>query len=135
MHLWSMVSAAAQTHKHLPAKLPYGPGCSACHALIPGAVQGVEHLRQLQESGLTHVHLLPSYDFGSVPERADMQLRIQVLAWPQAACTGCASCSRRLRAVCLSLFAGHTYGLQCKHSCACKVSTSASSFQVHGQHY
>ena len=27
-------------------------------------MQGVQHLRSLQEAGLTHVHLLPSFDFG-----------------------------------------------------------------------
>ena len=34
---------------------------------------GAEHLRQLASSGLTHVHLLPTYDYGSVPERASDQ--------------------------------------------------------------
>ena len=32
-----------------------------------------KHLASLAQSGLTHVHLLPSYDFGSVPERAEHQ--------------------------------------------------------------
>jgi pullulanase len=32
-----------------------------------------EHLKALAKSGLTHVHLLPSYDFGSVPERSEHQ--------------------------------------------------------------
>jgi len=32
--------------------------------------QGDRHLRDLAKAGLTHVHLLPTYDFGSVPERA-----------------------------------------------------------------
>ena len=45
-------------------------------------VQGVQHLRQLQEAGLTHVHLLPSYDYGSVPERPEDQRRIQVRSGP-----------------------------------------------------
>ena len=31
---------------------------------------GVQHLRELQAAGLTHVHLLPAYDYGSVPEKA-----------------------------------------------------------------
>lgn len=35
---------------------------------------GQAHLTALSASGLTHVHLLPSYDFGSVPERAEEQL-------------------------------------------------------------
>ena len=30
---------------------------------------GVRHLKRLQAAGLTHIHLLPVYDFGSVPER------------------------------------------------------------------
>ncbi len=34
----------------------------------------MKHLADLQGAGLTHVHLLPSYDYGSVPEReADQQ--------------------------------------------------------------
>ena len=33
----------------------------------------MRHLSELQRAGLTHVHLLPSYDFGSVPERAEDQ--------------------------------------------------------------
>ena len=28
----------------------------------------MNHLKQLADAGLTHVHLLPSYDFGSVDE-------------------------------------------------------------------
>ncbi|EIE23312.1 alpha-1,6-glucosidase, partial [Coccomyxa subellipsoidea C-169] len=34
---------------------------------------GVKHLADLHSAGLTHVHLLPSYDYGSVPERAEDQ--------------------------------------------------------------
>lgn len=34
---------------------------------------GVTHLADLRSAGLTHVHLLPSYDFGSVPERKQDQ--------------------------------------------------------------
>jgi len=33
-------------------------------------------LENLAKAGLTHVHLLPSYDFGSVPERAENQAGI-----------------------------------------------------------
>lgn len=33
----------------------------------------VSHLRKLAQAGLTHVHLLPSYDFGSVPELPENQ--------------------------------------------------------------
>lgn len=39
---------------------------------------GVAHLRTLRSAGLTHVHLLPSYDYGSVPERAQDQATIKV---------------------------------------------------------
>ena len=38
---------------------------------------GISHLRRLQSAGLTHVHLLPSYDYGSVPERLEDQAAIQ----------------------------------------------------------
>ncbi len=36
------------------------------------------HLRELQAAGLTHVHLLPAYDFATVPERAEDQLDVEV---------------------------------------------------------
>lgn len=39
---------------------------------------GVLHLQELQKAGMTHVHLLPSFDFGSVPERSEDQKVIQV---------------------------------------------------------
>jgi len=34
---------------------------------------GVKHLAGLAGAGITHLHLLPTYDFGSVPERAEDQ--------------------------------------------------------------
>lgn len=40
--------------------------------------KGVKHLKDLQQAGLTHVHLLPSYDYGSVPERLEDQQTPQV---------------------------------------------------------
>ena len=42
----------------------------------------VQHLRKLADAGLTHVHLLPSYDFGSVPELEENQRTVdfEVLA-------------------------------------------------------
>ena len=46
----------------------------------------MRHLRDLRQAGLTHVHLLPSYDFGSVPERAEDQSVPQVSA-AQRQCT------------------------------------------------
>ena len=45
---------------------------------------GVRHLRELQEAGLTHVHLLPTYDFDTVPERQENQLIIEVRTPPFA---------------------------------------------------
>jgi pullulanase-type alpha-1,6-glucosidase len=42
-----------------------------CDGSVP-----VRHLENLAKAGLTHVHLLPSYDFGSVPERAENQAGI-----------------------------------------------------------
>lgn len=40
----------------------------------PGSA-GCKHLQDLQQAGLSHIHLLPTYDIGSVPERAaDQQL-------------------------------------------------------------
>ncbi|KAL0036544.1 hypothetical protein WJX77_012089 [Trebouxia sp. C0004] len=38
---------------------------------------GVAHLRSLRSAGLTHIHLLPAYDYGSVPERAEDQTTIK----------------------------------------------------------
>ena len=35
--------------------------------------RGARHLKRLSQHGLSHVHLLPTYDFGSVPERAENQ--------------------------------------------------------------
>lgn len=39
---------------------------------------GVQHLKSLQAAGLTHIHLLPCYDIGSIPERAEDQAVLQV---------------------------------------------------------
>ena len=39
---------------------------------------GAKHLQELQKAGMTHVHLLPSYDFGSVPEKRKDQSVIEV---------------------------------------------------------
>lgn len=35
--------------------------------------RGTRHLRELAAAGLTHVHLLPCYDFATVPERPEDQ--------------------------------------------------------------
>jgi pullulanase len=39
---------------------------------------GVRHLKELASAGITHVHLLPTYDFGSVPELPENQRQPQV---------------------------------------------------------
>lgn len=67
---------------------------SACDDSVPARLQGKyiafdssatgtitrgqQHLRDLAQAGLTHVHLLPSYDFGSVPEKAQEQLTVEI---------------------------------------------------------
>ena len=40
---------------------------------------GMQHLRSLAKAGLTHVHLLPSFDFSSVPELASEQKSPQMI--------------------------------------------------------
>jgi pullulanase/glycogen debranching enzyme len=40
---------------------------------------GMQHLRSLAKAGLTHVHLLPSFDFSSVPELASEQKTPQII--------------------------------------------------------
>ena len=47
-------------------------------AFTQEASKGVQHLKELQQAGLTHVHLLPAYDYGSVPERFEDQKRLEV---------------------------------------------------------
>ena len=39
---------------------------------------GMQHLNSLHEAGLTHIHLLPAYDYGSVPERPEDQAVVKV---------------------------------------------------------
>ena len=38
---------------------------------IQEGTNGDLHLRKLAAAGLSHVHLLPTFDFGSVPERPE----------------------------------------------------------------
>ena len=46
---------------------------------------GMAHLRALAEAGLTHVHLLPAFDFATVPENpADLQTAVVPSAAPDA---------------------------------------------------
>jgi pullulanase/glycogen debranching enzyme len=45
----------------------------------PGRLSnGLRHLQELQQAGLNHIHLLPTYDYGSVPERAEEQAHVLV---------------------------------------------------------
>jgi pullulanase len=56
-------------------------GAAAAAAAAAGGGRlsaGLAHLSELQRAGLTHVHLLPTFDFGSVPERPEDQLRVEV---------------------------------------------------------
>ena len=39
--------------------------------------RGGRHLRELAAAGLTHVHLLPLYDFATVPERPQDQRTVE----------------------------------------------------------
>jgi pullulanase len=56
-----------------------GHGRGALNAPTAGApTHGLAHLAALRAAGLTHVHLLPSYDFGSVPEREEEQKAMAV---------------------------------------------------------
>lgn len=38
---------------------------------------GLSHLKGLREAGMNHIHLLPSYDFGSAPERTEEQREVE----------------------------------------------------------
>mmetsp|Transcript_1676 Transcript_1676/g.4831 ORF Transcript_1676/g.4831 Transcript_1676/m.4831 type:complete len:1182 (+) Transcript_1676:338-3883(+) len=42
-------------------------------AFCEEASMGVKHLRELSDAGITHLHLLPAYDFGTVPEKEGEQ--------------------------------------------------------------
>jgi hypothetical protein len=39
---------------------------------------GLQHLAKLRQAGLNHLHLLPTYDFASVPEREEDQRKVKV---------------------------------------------------------
>lgn len=47
-------------------------------AFAAAETAGTRHLRELREAGLTHVHLLPAYDFATVPEQAENQMKVEV---------------------------------------------------------
>lgn len=61
----------------VPAELR-GKYAAFCQKATGETTAGQRHLQSLSECGLSHVHLLPSYDFGSVPERPESQLTPQV---------------------------------------------------------
>ncbi|KAL6752790.1 glycoside hydrolase superfamily [Haematococcus lacustris] len=42
-----------------------------------GLTHGLAHLQRLRQAGMNHLHLLPTYDFGSVPERREEQLVVK----------------------------------------------------------
>ena len=61
----------------VPAELR-GKYAAFCSTATGKVTAGQRHLQELSESGLSHVHFLPSYDFGSVPELPENQLTPQV---------------------------------------------------------
>lgn len=65
------------------------------HHVNPAAPQqlsaGLTHLSKMRAAGITHLHLLPSYDYGSVPEREEEQARIQVSHLQQTLWQGAAT--------------------------------------------
>lgn len=71
----SDISTCALLHPHDTSHTPCRAVCSAAYRRLS---HGLTHLKALQEAGLNHVHLLPSYDYGSVPERPEEQAYVQV---------------------------------------------------------
>ena len=63
----------SMSDKSVPEEL-----CGKHQAFTPQDSAGVGHLRALRSAVLTHIHLLPSYDYGSVPEQAQDQATIKV---------------------------------------------------------
>ena len=72
--------------------IPVTPGsavCSVSDDSVPAELRGKygafslqgsrggRHLRELAAAGLTHVHLLPLYDFATVPERPQDQRTVE----------------------------------------------------------
>ena len=53
------------------------PASAGSEAPLPTSA-GLRHLAKLRAAGLNHLHLLPTYDFGSVPEREEDQATIKV---------------------------------------------------------
>lgn len=74
-HLRGKYRAFSPAHTR-QAGAPAGAGAGAREGLTAGQA----HLASLRAAGLTHVHLLPSYDYGSVPEREEEQQRVEVRA-------------------------------------------------------
>ena len=61
----------------------YSAGSSGSPASSPADLSstltaGLKHLAKLRDAGLNHLHLLPTYDFGSVPEREEDQATVKV---------------------------------------------------------
>jgi pullulanase len=71
LHVRDFSASDATTPEHLRGRY-----LAFCATATGTETAGQAHLRQLSECGLTHVHLLPTYDFGSVPERPEAQLEV-----------------------------------------------------------
>lgn len=56
--------------------LAFDPSC--IESSTGGVSNGLRHLMELRDAGLTHIHLLPTYDFASVPEFEEEQLKLDV---------------------------------------------------------
>ena len=67
LHVRDFSTLDESTPAHLRGKY----AAFTCEGTAP-----VRHLENLAKAGLTHVHLLPSYDFGSVPERVENQANV-----------------------------------------------------------
>lgn len=69
MHIYQR-DLAVRADKHIKSSTlscSLNTGTYAAFALDSSA--GVDHLKAIAQSGITHIHLLPFNDFGSVPER------------------------------------------------------------------
>ena len=71
----AVLAAAPETTSEASSQLP---PTLQLNSATPTA--GLAHLKYMQQAGITHVHLLPIYDFGSVPERDSEQLQPELPA-------------------------------------------------------